>query len=152
MATNKDDVDVPDYDADVNEFDQTQRASAENKQSKPKSSGGTSGESSRSRKGRSSRRPSQSKKDEDQSEQVSDEDETKREPFTATLERGHRSRMNGMVHHAQTVGEPQNVASISDYVNLAIGEKLARDEKRLNNGKRFPEPVHMRTGRPQKRR
>lgn len=151
MATSKDDVDVPDYDADVNEVDETQRASAKSKQSERKSFGSTSGEPSGSRKGRSSRRPSRSKQDEDQSD-LPPEEKTKREPFTATLERGLRSRMNGMVHHGQSAGEPQHVASISDYVNLAIGEKLARDERHLNNGKRFPEPVHMRTGRPRKRR
>lgn len=145
MATSKDDVEVPDYDENVNEFAATQQAAAENK--KQADPGSNPGSGSKARGTGSSR--SGSKKGEEEPEE---DDSRKRDPFTATLERGLRRRMNGMVHHAQTVGKPENVASISDYVNMAIAEKLQRDEKRLNNGRPFPEPLHMRTGRPLKRR
>lgn len=146
MARNKaDEIQVPDYDDNSNEFADTQAAAASNKTS----SGKSSSRSSSGNTGRSSR--SKQPKDEP-AEEPTEDDEQKRDPFTATLQRGLRRRMNGMVHHAQTVGKPDNVASISDYVNQAISEKLSRDEKRINNGQSFPEPMHMRTGRPQKRR
>lgn len=145
MARNKDEVQVPDYEDNSNEFADTQAASASNKSSGSKSSSGSSsGNTSRSSRSKQAK--------EERPDAAADEDDQKRDPFTATLQRGLRRRMNGMVHHAQTVGKPDNVASISDYVNQAISEKLSRDEKRINNGQSFPEPMHMRTGRPQKRR
>lgn len=145
MARKKDEVQVPDYEDNSNEFADTQAAAASNKSSSSKSSSGSSS-------GRTSRSSRSKQTKEERPDTVADEDDQKRDPFTATLQRGLRRRMNGMVHHAQTVGKPDNVASISDYVNQAISEKLSRDEKRINNGQSFPEPMHMRTGRPQKRR
>lgn len=130
------------------ESSQTHDATNAKKTRGARSSTGTS----KGKAQRSSRSTSSQTKQDDQSEQQSTDNPHKREAFTSTLERGLRSRLNGMVHHAQSVGTPKGVATVSDYLNQAVAEKLARDERRLNNGRAFPEPASMRTGRPQKRR
>ena len=90
MATSKDGVEVPDYDANVNEFAVTQEAAERNKQK----AGNPSSGDSKERGARSSR--SRKKSDED-TEGAAEDDSRKRDPFTATIERGLRRRMNGMV-------------------------------------------------------
>lgn len=146
MAAGKDSVDVPDYEENVNEFDLPD--------SNAGSDTGKDGDvhrrspSSSTKSGGRSSRSTQDTED----EQEKTEDSTKRKPFTTTLENGLRSRLNGIVHHAQTVGTPPGITSQADYVNRAVAEQLKRDEKKYNGGKAYPEPAYMRTGRPRKSR